>query len=140
MAVLDTIFSQNLVGRYDKFKDKQNSMFEYKFDDLLLQYVTGARPRRGVDWQTCHSIYVPLNLGNLHWVALEIDLENCFINVLDSNLACFKDKKFEEYMAPFQLMLPLLLHQSGKFSHLGPQLEHPWQFLRLRNLPKNSNG
>ena len=112
-------------------------MSEYKFDDLLLEYVTCEKPRRGVDWQMCHSLYVPLNLGNLHWVALEIDLENCFIKALDSNLACFKDEKFEEYMASFQLMFPLLLYQSGNFSHLGPNLEQPWQVLRLRNVPKN---
>ena len=70
---------------------------------------------KGKAWENVHTLYLPLNIKNKHWVSLAVQLDKWKILVIDCNINVAKYQELEAYIDPFRWMLLYLLHQSGKF-------------------------
>lgn len=52
---------------------------------VLMPYVMGDSPHQGgLAWHKARSIYAIANIGNIHWVAMEISMEDQIILVYNS--------------------------------------------------------
>ena len=100
----------------------------------------GEKPTRGKPWNKCRSILMPFNLDVKHWIAVELDLVNCEVRCYDCNVNSFKIDDFLQHIRPVSRMIPLLLRQSGMFSHLMDMLRDSWFVTRVDNAPQSKTG
>lgn len=138
IAILDCHFSQWLEGHSKAFFEKADYK-DYEFSEFFIRYVDGLKPLRSTAWENVHKIYIPLNVGNKHWVALVVNLDDWEILVLDCNIAMYTDTELEQYLNPFQWMIPYLLRQSGKFKKYNHKIPQPFLYKRMLEIPQNHN-
>ena len=69
---------------------------------------------------------MPLNVKECHWVALFIDIVKCQIIVLDFNVTATTKEEMGKHVRPFYVMMPVVLHKTKKFKHLGQHLYRAW--------------
>ena len=97
---------------------KREGLAKFELNANLLNFVNGKKLQRGQLWKKCKTLYVPLNVKGVHWVALCIDVIKCKILVLDSDVAATTREEMGEHVRPFSAMLPVLLCKKNKFKHL----------------------
>ena len=59
---------------------------KYIFSKDFIKYVDSEKPLRDKAWENVHTLYLPLNIKNKHWVSLAIQLDTWEILVFDCNI------------------------------------------------------
>lgn len=128
-------------NKFVSFSQHVNTL-TYAWHPLLTAYVRGL-----VDGRTCKLewlkdvdiIYLPMNWGKRHWVAIAIDLPKGHIDIFDPFEDCTSARKVASYMAPIAQMLPCLLRSVCK------DVPSTWPatgftFTRITGLAQNDRG
>ena len=134
-AITDVAFGQTLVSTYRNllkkaigtsvakgFKRKRSGTEDldcvpndFKFDDRMMQYVMGDRPKYGHSWAKVKSVYCIILVKEMHWIAVVALLEERLLKILDCNPTICRDKQLEAELEPLSVLFPWLLRESGMF-------------------------
>ena len=109
--IVDSMFSSIMATSYPTFQKTSNPT-QFLWHKLLLSYVKGAISGRNVPqlWlESVDTVYLPMNWGRKHWVALSVDLRRGHIAILDPISDCSSTWKVLSYMPPVAHLLPHLL-------------------------------
>ncbi|XP_062094226.1 uncharacterized protein LOC133800285 [Humulus lupulus] len=122
---MPTIFPESLKARWDAFPGSDYSSFSW--DDSILDLVRGDAVQFLPSWQNKEFIYFSLFLKDqLHWVAVEADLNGWMLNIFDSSIGSISENDLISLMVDWCSIFPLVLRQSGSFENheviLAPQL------------------
>lgn len=120
--------------------DSQNDAF--KWHPLLVSYVSGCVDQRRsiLQWgKDVDTVYIPMNWGKRHWVALVVDLIKGHINILDPFEDFTSVRKVVSYMSPLAQMLPnLIVSVCGPDRFSWP--EDSFTFARVPSITQNKRG
>lgn len=151
-AITDVLFGQQLLGIYESLQGKagigvatrggkrkrmseeelDGVIAEYRFDDRMLQYVRGERPKHGKSWANVKKVYCVINIKQMHWVTVVWLLEEGLLEILDCNPSICRDSELQMVMHPLCKLFPRLLRDSGMFDHLGDELlTRTWRHYRV---------
>ena len=131
--ILNDYWTQVVSSRYAQAIEKKE-LQTFQCPDELMQYCWGERPIRGTSWMDVEMMLIPLNITNTYWVAMVIDIPSWYIYLLDSNSTTNVSEKMKTIVEPFVHLVPMILKQSGMFSHLLKVREEvPFQYSRLSN-------
>ncbi|EFH48597.1 predicted protein [Arabidopsis lyrata subsp. lyrata] len=141
ITILNSMFTSMMENKFVNFSQHVNTL-TYAWHPLLTAYVRGL-----VDGRTCKLewlkdvdiIYLPMNWGKRHWVAIAIDLPKGHIDILDPFEDCTSARKVASYMAPIAQMLPCLLRS------VCEDVPSTWPatgftFTRMTGLAQNDRG
>lgn len=141
ITFLDSMFTSILGNKYLSFRQHCSS-HTYTWHPLLTAYVHGKVSGRSstLQWlKDVDSVYLPMNWGKEHWVALSIDLNKGHINILDPLEDCTSMRKVVSYMSPFAEMLPhLIMSACGSNTYQWPNAG--FTFSRVPGLAQNKRG
>lgn len=141
ITVLDSMFTSIMSSRFMSFSQNLNTT-AYSWNPLLIAYARGlvdGRPSQ-LAWLTdVDIVYLPMNWGKRHWVALAVDLPRGHIDILDPFEDCTSARKVVSYMSPVAQMLPSLLRS------VCVDVPSTWPsagftFNRLPNVTQNHRG
>ena len=86
--------------------------------DVLLQFCEGQLPQLyGKRWTPAGRIFVPWNVGDKHWVALEIILSEWTVYVYDPDVNLYTIPRLKKALLPILQVLPRVLLRC---KHLAP--------------------
>ena len=104
---------------------------DFRFDDRIMQYVRGDRPKYGHGWAFVKRVYCIILVKQMHWIAVAAHLEEGCLKILDCNPTICRDKQLEVELEPLSRLFPRLLRDSGMFGQLGDQvLTGKWRIQR----------
>ena len=141
VTFVDSMFTSMLSNKFLSFT-QHNDCATYKWNALLVAYVSGVVDGRSSQLQWLKDVdlvYVPMNWGKKHWVALAIDLPTGHIDILDPFQDLTSARKVVSYMNPIVQMLPPLLRS------VCSEVPSSWpasgfSFLRIPGVAQNSRG
>ncbi|XP_031251491.1 uncharacterized protein LOC116109415 [Pistacia vera] len=111
---------------------------DFKFDDRMIQYVMGDRPKYGHSWAKVKSVYYIILVKEMHWIAVVTLLEERLLKILDCNPTICRDRQLEAELEPLSVLFPWLLRQSGMFEHLDDEAltgKWPLKLLIVGHMP-----
>ena len=102
-------------------------VYFYQRLPLPSQYLLDSRILNGhslgtLRFENCSKIFIPVNFGNRHWLAVKIDKTSCLISVLDSknphkNRANYHDEDLEDKIRSFlNCNIPSAQFEPSKYS------------------------
>ncbi|CAA0364214.1 unnamed protein product [Arabidopsis thaliana] len=121
ITIVDSMFSSIMATSYPTFQKTSNPT-KFLWHKLLLSYVKGAISGRNVPqlWlESVDTVYLPMNWGRKHWVALSVDLRRGHIAILDPISDCSSTRKVLSYMPPVAHLLPHLQRVSHFLESTG---------------------
>lgn len=132
-VVLDTIFFPK-VGNCDVNLFKTGDAIP----DEFFHYFLGLYPGNyGKTWEGAKKVYAPFNLDNMHWVAVEIVLDDKMILVYDSQRNFIKNEDLLSKFAKTCEVLAVMLSKTGLFPKMD---DTPFEMDRVDDLPQNEDG
>ncbi|CAL9247713.1 unnamed protein product, partial [Arabidopsis halleri] len=141
ITLLDSMFTSVMSNKFMSFSQNLNTS-AYAWNPLLIAYARGVvdgRPSQLAWLKDVDIVYMPMNWGKRHWVALAIDLRRGHIDILDPFEDCTPQRKVVSYMSPLAQMLPSLLQS------LSTDVPATWPstgftFMRVPRLAQNDRG
>ncbi|KAL2490224.1 Ulp1 protease family protein [Abeliophyllum distichum] len=130
-AILDSTFGQCI---YDLWYEGSHRFepTKIKYPENVHWYLNGEWPSHGMSWSLCEHMLVPFNIGQSHWVSLDIDLLAWKLTVYDGDIACYVDEVMQEKVTCFLTLIPLILKKMGVFEQREWRHEGPLQFVRKK--------
>ena len=111
---------------------EKNELQTFQCLEELMQYCRRERPIWGTSWEDVELLLVPLNITNIYWVAMFIDIPSGYIYLFDSDSTATRSEKMKTIVEPFVYLVPMILKQSGMFGHLLKVREEvPFQYSRV---------
>lgn len=115
---------------YPNFKkDPKNFPISEVFD----QYFWGADHRHMPEWPLVDDIYVPLNIGNKHWVLCVVRVQDNHIDVYDCDSSIYRN--LDPYMRPLCEMFPRIYAMGASDAELQRYPNFNFQKLTYKRLP-----
>ena len=79
-----------------------------------MKYFHWERPFKRRSWEGVDWLYVPLNIKNIYWVALVVDVHEWYLNTFDLGPTTTPKEKMMLLLESFRIMVPKILKQSKK--------------------------
>lgn len=141
ITILDSLFTSVISNKYMSFKRKpRNDAFVWH--PLLLSYISGSVDQRDIRLQwikDVDTVYMPMNWGKRHWVALVLDLLKGHIHILDPFEDLTSARKVDSFMSPLAQILPqLIVSVCGHVA--SPWPANAFTFSRVAGLSQNTRG
>lgn len=111
ITILDSMFTSVLTNKFMCFTKKKQSTSQ-PWHPLLVSYVSGDISGRHLKSRFLHEVdvvYLPMNWGKKHWVALCIYLQRGHIEILDPFVDFTPDRKVLASMSRLAKSLPDLI-------------------------------
>lgn len=83
-AILDTVRQEMAVTDVSDHVEIANSMLAYQVSKGLINTSTATYWGERLKQQKVRKLLMRCNLNNVHWIAVEVDIDSCFINIGDS--------------------------------------------------------
>ncbi|XP_010469694.1 PREDICTED: uncharacterized protein LOC104749709 [Camelina sativa] len=142
VAVLDTWFTHMISIDYVHYKkSKKKSTFQW--NSLIKNYVRGSVYSRqcNLTWfSDVDTVYIPMNWGKRHWVALAIKLKEGVIEILDPLIANHDESKLPHLMKPLVEMLPIIINDLVNPKVTNCPLPESFKFDRLVDVYQNDRN
>ena len=124
------------------WKDCNASKSSDSTHQILFKYFEGRLPQlHGKSWEAAEHLYVPFNLENRHWVALQISLKDWSVYVYDSDHGLYKDSVLLNLLESVTNGLPLVLKRAETLTNqVGKWGEEPFRVTRVPGLKSNKRG
>ncbi|XP_047326189.1 uncharacterized protein LOC124929844 [Impatiens glandulifera] len=130
VSIGDCLLADMMRREYPNFKkDPENFPISEVFD----QYFWGADHRHMPEWPLVDDIYVPLNIGNKHWVLCVVRLQDNHINVYDCDLSIYRN--LDPYLRPLCEMFPRIYAMGASDAELQRYPNFNFQKLTYKRLP-----
>ncbi|XP_052200046.1 ubiquitin-like-specific protease 1A [Diospyros lotus] len=133
---MDSGFWQFVKKAYHEMGNPGRKNLEYEFGKELVNYVKGVIPSLGKPWSICRYLYLPYCIPRSHWFAIEVDLQERQINILDSLPSSVHDAQLSNYMKPVRMVIPWLMKLHVNENYNTSMLKYK----RVRPLPEQNNG
>ncbi|XP_047314105.1 uncharacterized protein LOC124917871 [Impatiens glandulifera] len=119
VSIGDCLLGDLMRREYPNFKkDPENFPILEVFD----QYFLGGDHRHMPEWPSVDDIYVPLNIGNKHWVLCVVRLQDNHIDVYDCDSSIYRN--LDPYLRPLCEMIPRIYAMGATDVELQ-RLPHP---------------
>ena len=74
---------------------EKNELQTFQCLEELMQYCRRERPIWGTSWEDVELLLVPLNITNIYWVAMFIDIPSGYIYLFDFDLTATESEKMK---------------------------------------------
>lgn len=142
VAILDTWFTAMVSTefiRYEKAKKKST----FAWNSLIKNYLRGVVPSRStkLGWYTnVDIVYVPMNWGKRHWVAVVIDLKKREMIILDPFIVNNDKKRLPRLMRPLTELLPIIIREFIKPDEIQGTFPKKFTYVRDENVYQNERS
>lgn len=141
LTIVDSLFTSVISDKYISFKlHPQPDTFVWH--PLLIAYVCSYVDQRQIKlkWiKNVDTVYMPMNWGKRHWVALVVDLNKGHIDILDPFEDFTSARKVVSFMSPLAEMLPKLIAYVC-FPVASSWPSDGFTFTRVPRLSQNTRG
>ncbi|KAL2503158.1 Ulp1 protease family protein [Forsythia ovata] len=135
-VVLDSNFWQLVENAFEDSVKTGHNNSDDSFAKMLVDYVEGAAPNLGKPWKICRYLYLPYCVPNLHWFAVEIDLEERRLNIFDSLTSMVRESNLGKRLKPLKVVVPRLMQKYVNQNYSTSMFTHH----RVKKLPVQDNG
>ncbi|XP_047315084.1 uncharacterized protein LOC124919020 [Impatiens glandulifera] len=130
VSIGDCLLADMMRREYPNFKkDPENFPISEVFD----QYFWGADHRHMPEWPQVDDIYVPLNIGNKHWVLCVVRVQDNHIDVYDCDSSIYRN--LDPYLRPLCEMFPRIYAMGASDAELQRYPNFNFQKLTYKRLP-----
>ncbi|XP_047331564.1 probable serine/threonine-protein kinase kinX [Impatiens glandulifera] len=130
VSIGDFLLGDKLRREHPTFKkDLEN----YPIVDEFDQYFLGVDHRHMPECASVDDIYVPLNIGNKHWVLCVVRLQDNHIDVYDCDSSIYRN--LDPYLRPLCEMIPRLFAMGATDAELQRFPNFNFQKLTYKRLP-----
>ena len=117
VVVLDGYWGQYITREHKALTADKNGTYRPK--TVLTRYCEGRVPTLyGKKWTPAGRIFVPWNVGDKHWVALEISLSEWTVYVYDPDVNLYSLQRLKKALLPILQVLPRVLLRCKHLAHL----------------------
>ncbi|XP_047336026.1 uncharacterized protein LOC124939609 [Impatiens glandulifera] len=130
VSIGDCLLADMMRREYPNYKkDPEN----FPISDVFSQYFWGAPHRHMPEWPLVDDIYVPLNIGNKHWVLCVVRVQDNHIDVYDCDSSIYRN--LDPYMRPLCEMFPRIYAMGASDAELKRYPNFNFQKLTYKRLP-----
>ncbi|XP_047326785.1 uncharacterized protein LOC124930491 [Impatiens glandulifera] len=130
VSIGDCLLADMMRREYPNYKkDPEN----FPISDVFSQYFWGAPHRHMPEWPHVDDIYVPLNIGNKHWVLCVVRVQDNHIDVYDCDSSIYRN--LDPYMRPLCEMFPRIYAMGASDAELKRYPNFNFQKLTYKRLP-----
>ncbi|XP_047306412.1 uncharacterized protein PF3D7_1120000-like [Impatiens glandulifera] len=130
VSIGDCLLADMMRREYPNYKqDPEN----FPIADVFSQYFWGAPHRHMPEWPHVDDIYVPLNIGNKHWVLCVVRVQDNHIDVYDCDSSIYRN--LDPYMRPLCEMFPRIYAMGASDAELKRYPNFNFQKLTYKRLP-----
>ncbi|XP_047336099.1 uncharacterized protein PF3D7_1120000-like [Impatiens glandulifera] len=129
VSIGDFLLADMMRREYPNFKKDPE---KFPIADVFAQYFWGADHRHMPEWTLVDDIYVPLNIGNKHWVLCVVRVQDNHIDVYDCDSSIYRN--LDPYMRPLCEMFPRIYAMGASDAELQRYPNFNFQKLTYKRL------
>ncbi|XP_047321223.1 uncharacterized protein LOC124925300 [Impatiens glandulifera] len=130
VSIGDCLLADMMRREYPNYKKDPE---KFPIADVFSQYFWGAPYRHMPEWPLVDDIYVPLNIGNKHWVLCVVRVQDNHIDVYDCDSSIYRN--LDPYMRPLCEMFPRIYAMGASDAELKRYPNFNFQKLTYKRLP-----
>ncbi|XP_047339917.1 uncharacterized protein PF3D7_1120000-like [Impatiens glandulifera] len=130
VSIGDCLLADMMRREYPNYKKDPD---KFPIADVFSQYFWGAPHRHMPEWPVVDDIYVPLNIGNKHWVLCVVRVQDNHIDVYDCDSSIYRN--LDPYMRPLCEMFPRIYAMGASDAELKRYPNFNFQKLTYKRLP-----
>ncbi|XP_047321008.1 uncharacterized protein LOC124925079 [Impatiens glandulifera] len=130
VSIGDCLLADMMRREYPNYKKDPE---KFPISDVFSQYFWGAPHRHMPEWPLVDDIYVPLNIGNKHWVLCVVRVQDNHIDVYDCDSSIYRN--LDPYMRPLCEMFPRIYAMGASDAELKRYPNFNFQKLTYKRLP-----
>ncbi|XP_047340109.1 uncharacterized protein LOC124943676 [Impatiens glandulifera] len=130
VSIGDCLLADMMRREYPNYKKDPE---KFPISDVFSQYFWGAPHRHMPEWPLVDDIYVPLNIGNKHWVLCVVRVQDNHIDVYDCDSSIYRN--LDPYMRPLCEMFPRIYAMGASDAELQRYPNFNFQKLTYKRLP-----
>ncbi|XP_047309796.1 uncharacterized protein LOC124913244 [Impatiens glandulifera] len=130
VSIGDCLLADMMRREYPNYKKDPE---KFPISDVFSQYFWGAPHRHMPEWPLVDDIYVPLNIGNKHWVLCVVRVQDNHIDVYDCDSSIYRN--LDPYMRPLCEMFPRIYAMGASDAELRRYPNFNFQKLTYKRLP-----
>ncbi|XP_047321200.1 uncharacterized protein LOC124925274 [Impatiens glandulifera] len=130
VSIGDCLLADMMRREYPNYKKDPE---KFPIADVFSQYFWGAPHRHMPEWPVVDDIYVPLNIGNKHWVLCVVRVQDNHIDVYDCDSSIYRN--LDPYMRPLCEMFPRIYAMGASDAELKRYPNFNFQKLTYKRLP-----
>ncbi|XP_047324942.1 uncharacterized protein LOC124928736 [Impatiens glandulifera] len=135
VSIGDCLLADMMRREYPNFKKDPE---KFPIADVFSQYFWGAPHRHMPEWPLVDDIYVPLNIGNKHWVLCVVRVQDNHIDVYDCDSSIYRN--LDPYMRPLCEMFPRIYAMGASDAELQRYPNFNFQKLTYQRLPHSAKN
>ncbi|XP_022154364.1 uncharacterized protein LOC111021646 [Momordica charantia] len=102
----------------------------------MLSYIDGTHSDNDTRWMDVDAVYLPYNIGGVHWIVICIDFDEGELIVWDSFMNMTPLPQLEQELKPMITIIPTLICRVGVHLYKPNIPLTPWRIRRVSSAPQ----